>query len=154
MGSGMGRRLGGGKGPCFGRASTGGKSEGMVRTAGPNHPGRLSPVDKARRLQRKLYVAAKRSPGRRFHALYDRVHRPDILWKAWECVRRNRGAAGVDGVTLAAVEEYGVERLVTELREALQAGTYRPPPVLRREILKPDGRGGRVGRPPAAARGG
>src|SRR3990172_9858757 len=142
----------GGKGPCFGRASTGGKSEGMVRTAGPNHPGGLPPIDKARRLQRKLYVAAKRSPGRRFHALYDRVHRPDILWKAWVCVRRNKGAAGVDGVTLAAVEEYGVERLVTELCEALQAGTYRPPPVLRRYILKSDGRKRPLGIPTVADR--
>jgi len=124
----------------------------MVRTAGPNHPGGLPPIDKARRLQRKLYVAAKRSPGRRFHALYDRVHRPDILWKAWVCVRRNKGAAGVDGVTLAAVEEYGVERLVTELCEALQAGTYRPPPVLRRYILKSDGRKRPLGIPTVADR--
>ena len=60
-------------------------------------------------LQRKLWAAAKQSPGRRFHALYDRIHRGDVLWEAWERVKENRGAAGVDRVTLAYVEdEYGV----------------------------------------------
>jgi RNA-directed DNA polymerase len=57
--------------------------------------------DKVRRLQVKLYQAAKRSPGRRFHALYDKVYRQDVLHRAWEQVRRNRGAAGVDGITIA-----------------------------------------------------
>ena len=75
----------GGKGPCFGDASTGGKSEGMVRTAGPKHPGGHEPIDKVRRLQRKLYVAAERDRGRRFHALYDRIHRGDVQVEArWE----------------------------------------------------------------------
>ena len=87
----------GGKGPCFGDASTGGKSEGMVRTAGPKHPGGLLPIDKVRRLQRKLYVAAKWHRGRRFHALYDRIYRDDVLWEAWKRVRANKGAAG-DGL--------------------------------------------------------
>jgi len=130
----------GGKGLCSGRASTGGTGEGMGRTAGPNHPGGRAPIDKVRRLQRKLYGAAKQQKGRRFHVLYDRLYRSDVLWKAWECVQRNRGAAGVDGVTLEAVEQYGVENLLNELRDALHAGTYRPPPVLRRYIPKPDGR--------------
>jgi group II intron reverse transcriptase/maturase len=130
----------GGKGPCSGHASTGGKSEGMAQTAASNHPGGPTPFDKVRRLQRKLYEAAKLNKGRRFHALYDRLHRGDVLWRAWECVRRNRGAAGVDGVTLAAVEEYGVPKLLAELQGELHAGTYTPPPVLRRYIPKPDGR--------------
>lgn len=130
----------GGKGPCFGGAGAGGKSEGMVRTAGPKHPGGPQPIDKVRRLQRKLYVAAKRQKERRFHALYDRVHRSDVLWEAWKRVKRNKGAAGVDGMTLAAVEEYGVERLLSELRDDLQAGSYKPPPVLRRYIPKADGK--------------
>ncbi len=69
-----------------------------------------SPV-KVRQLQRKLWAAAKQSEGRRFHALYDRVYRGDVLWEAWGRVRENRGAAGVDRITLAAVEEYGVERM-------------------------------------------
>jgi RNA-directed DNA polymerase len=130
----------GGKGPCFDGASTGGTSEGMVRTAGPNHPGGPEPIDKVRRLQRKLYGAAKRHRERRFHALFDRVHRSDILWAAWKRVSRNGGAAGVDGLTLAAAEEYGVERLLNELRDELRAGDYRPPPVLRRYIPKADGK--------------
>jgi RNA-directed DNA polymerase len=130
----------GGKGPCSGQAGGGGKGEGMVRTAGPNHPGGLPSIDKVRRLQRKLYVAAKQQEGRRFHALYDRVHRSDVLWEAWHRVRRNKGAAGVDGITLEAVEQYGVARLLTELGHELHAGTYEPPPVLRRYIPKADGK--------------
>lgn len=130
----------GGKGPCFGEASAGGKSEGMVRTAGPKHPEGRAPLDKVRRLQRKLYVAAKRCPGRRFHALYDRVHRGDVLWEAWRRVRAKQGAGGVDGLTIQAVEEYGVERLLMELRDALHTGRYRAPPVLRRYIPKADGK--------------
>jgi RNA-directed DNA polymerase len=112
----------------------------MAQAAASNHPVGRQPIDKVRRLQRKLYVAARQQPGRRFHALYDRIHRSDVLWKAWECVRSNRGAAGVDGLTLAAVEEYGVEKLLLELRDDLRAGKYVPPPVLRRYIPKADGR--------------
>jgi group II intron reverse transcriptase/maturase len=112
----------------------------MAQTAASNHPFGQEPIEKVRRLQRKLYVAAKQQPGRRFHALYDRIHGGDVLWRAWERVRSNRGAAGVDGVTLEAVEQYGVERLLNELRDELRAGEYVPPPVLRRYIPKPDGR--------------
>jgi len=124
----------------------------MVRTAESKHPGGREPVDKVRRLQRKLYVAAKRDGGRRFHALYDRIHRGDVLWEAWERVRRRKGAGGVDGVTLEAVEEYGVERLLAELRDDLQAGEYRPPPVLRRYIPKADGKLRPLGIPTVADR--
>lgn len=60
----------------------------------------ITPIDKTRELQRKLYLAAKRSRNRRFHALYDRIFRPDVLWRAWEEVRQNGGSAGVDGVTI------------------------------------------------------
>ena len=130
----------GGKGPCFGQASNGGKREGMAETARSNNPGGRKPIDKVRRLQRKLWTAAKQRPSRRFHALYDRIHRSDVLWEAWERVRRNRGAAGVDRVTLEAVEEHGVGRLLAELQHVLQAGTYRPQPVLRRYIPKADGK--------------
>jgi len=112
----------------------------MVRTAESKHPGGQEPIDKVRRLQRKLYVAAKRDRGRRFHALYDRIHRGDVLREAWKRVRARKGAGGVDGVTLQAVEEYGVERLLDELRDELQAGQYRAPPVLRRYIPKADGK--------------
>ena len=65
--------------------------------------------EKTRELQIKLYRAAKRSPNRRFHALYDKVHRKDFMQRGWEEVRRNRGAPGVDGVTIEEVEQRGVE---------------------------------------------
>jgi hypothetical protein len=91
-----------------------------------------------RQLQRRLWVAAKRSPERRFHALLDRIYRRDVLWEAWRRVKRNRGAAGVDRETLDRVEQYGVERRLDELHVARRAGTYRPQPVLRRYIPKTD----------------
>ena len=129
-----------GRGPCGVVASPGGKGEGMVCGRRPNHPGRRRPSDKVRRLQRKLYVAAKQHRGRRFHALYDRIFRRDVLEEAWERVRANKGAGGVDGVTLQAVEQDGVEKLLDELQGVLQAGKYRAPPVLRRYIPKADGK--------------
>jgi len=112
----------------------------MAGTARPNSPEGPPPPDKVRRLQNRLWAAAKQSPGRRFHALYDRIYRPDVLWAAWQRVRANRGAAGVDGLTLAAVEDYGVQRMLDELQADLRAGTYRPAPLRRVEIPKPDGR--------------
>jgi len=130
----------GGKGPCGGQASGEGTCEGMTGRSGSNSPGGRPPLDKVRHLQRSLWAAAKRSPERRFHALMDRIWRPDILQEAWTRVRRNRGAAGVDRVTLAAVEQYGVDRMLSELGVALRNGTYRPQPVLRRYIPKADGR--------------
>jgi RNA-directed DNA polymerase len=129
-----------GKGPWGGTASAGGKGEGMTRGSEFNNPGRHEPDAKVRRLQRKLYVAAKQQKERRFHALYDRLCRSDVLHEAWERVKRNKGAAGVDGVTLEAVEQYGVEQLLNELRDELHAGEYRAPPVLRRYIPKADGK--------------
>jgi RNA-directed DNA polymerase len=96
-----------------------------------------SPFENVRALQRVLYVAAKRNRERKFHALLDRIARPDVLRCAWEQVRRNRGAAGVDGETLKAVMVYGVERMLTELRELLLAGRYRPQPSRRVLIPKP-----------------
>ena len=94
---------------------------------------------KVRELQRTLWTAAKQSSGRRFHALFDRVRRGDVLWEAWERVRANKGAAGVDRITLGAVEVYGVDRMLRELRDDLEAGRYRPSPVRRVEIAKPQG---------------
>lgn len=97
-------------------------------------------VDNVRQLQRRLWVAAKRSPDRRFHARLDRIYRRDVLWEAWRRVKRNRGVAGVDRETLDGVEQYGVERMLNELQHVLRTGTYRPQPVLRRYIPKADGR--------------
>jgi group II intron reverse transcriptase/maturase len=96
-----------------------------------------SPFENVRALRRGLYVAAKRNRERKFPALLDRTARPDVLRCAWEQVRRNRGAAGVDGETLKAVAAYGVERMLTELRELLLAGRYRPQPSRRVLIPKP-----------------
>ena len=149
----------GGKGPHFDHAGGEGKPQGMGRVSGANHPDGPQPVVVAgrtavdpgaglrfesfangRKLQRKLWTAAKQSPERRFHALYDRIHRGDVLWEAWRRVRENRGAAGVDRVTLAFVEEsYGVGRLLAELGDDLRSGAYRPAPARRRMIPKPVG---------------
>ena len=130
----------GGKGPCSGRAGAGGKREGMSGNSRSNHPGGRRPVDKVRQLQKRLCAAAKRSPGRRFHALYDRICRGDVLWEAWKRVKRNKGAAGVDAQTLADVREHGEERFIEELQAVLRAGRYRPQAVRRCYIPKADGK--------------
>jgi RNA-directed DNA polymerase len=88
-------------------------------------------------LQHALYRAAKADPGRRFHALYDKVSRSDVLWRAWVAVRSNNGAPGIDKITLAEVEEYGVARLLGELAAELKEGRYRPLPARRVLIPKP-----------------
>jgi RNA-directed DNA polymerase len=89
----------------------------MARTTGQ---------DKVRELQRTLYRAAKADPRRRFHALYDKVHRRDVLERAWELVRANHGAAGFDKQSIADVEEYGVaellDQLAADLKERAVAG--------------------------------
>ena len=99
--------------------------------------GRGVPADPVRALQHALYRAAKADPGRRFHALYDKVRRRDVLRRAWVLVRANNGAPGVDKVTLAAVEEYGIDRLLGELAAELEEGRYRPLPARRVYIPKP-----------------
>jgi RNA-directed DNA polymerase len=95
------------------------------------------PLDAVRALQHVLYRAAEADPGRRFHALYDKVHRRDVLQRAWGQVRRNNGAPGIDQTTLAEVEEYGVSRLLDELEAELKAAAYRPLPARRVFIPKP-----------------
>jgi RNA-directed DNA polymerase len=124
----------------------------MAGTAQPNYPDGHMPIVKVRQLQNRLWAAAKQSGGRRFHALYDRTHRSDVLWEAWERVRANRGAAGVDGLTLSAVEAYGVERMLAELQESLRTGNYHPAPVRRVHIPKPDGSSRPLGIPTVADR--
>jgi RNA-directed DNA polymerase len=98
------------------------------------------PEGKVRELQRALWRSAKRSRGRRFHALYDRIYRSDVLWEAWGRVRGNQGAAGVDGETIAAIEQQGVASVLQAMHDDLQAGQYRPAPARRRYIPKADGR--------------
>jgi len=135
------QNAGRGKDPYGDDADRGATREGMTgqqdRLTDPVRP---SSDAKARHLQRRLWAAAKRSPERRFHALYDRIYRDDVLWVAWERVRRNRGAAGVDAQTLADVEQYGVGRFLGELQHALRTKRYRPSAVRRRYIEKESGR--------------
>jgi group II intron reverse transcriptase/maturase len=94
----------------------------------------------SRQLQRALYRAAKQSRTRRFHALYDRIFRPDVLWRAWEEVRANKGECGIDGISIEDIETGGVEEFLREIAEDLKANRYHPKPVRRVYIPKPDGR--------------
>src|ERR1700690_3703947 len=98
---------------------------------------RTTEQDTVRELQRTLYRAAKADPKRRFHALHDKVYRSDVLERAWELVRANRGAAGIDKQTIADVEEYGVANLLDELATDLRDGRWRPLPARRVFIPKP-----------------
>ena len=109
--------------------------------------GPTTPRDSSRPRQRRLDLAAKRSRNRRFHALYDRIFRPDMRWRAWQEGRVNGGAAGADGVTIEAVERHRVEPFAEQRRPDRRAGPYRPPPVLRVHIPKPDGGPRPIGSP-------
>ena len=93
-------------------------------------------MDSVRALQHALYRAAKADPGRRFHSLWDKILRRDVLERAWEDVRRNGGAAGIDRVSVTDVEEYGVPRLLDEVTAALREGRWRPLPARRVFIPK------------------
>jgi RNA-directed DNA polymerase len=95
--------------------------------------------DKTRELQRTLYRAAKAEPRRRFHALHDKVHRRDVLERAWGMVRANRGAAGIDRITIEQVERHGVSRLLDRLEADLKDNSYRTQPSRRVFIPKPGG---------------
>jgi RNA-directed DNA polymerase len=130
---------GDGKGPCFVdacvccwrcpvSADVSASPAALVKT----------PLDKVRALQHTLYRTAKADPGRRFHALWDKVCRRDVLWRGWVAVRANNGAPGIDRITLDQIEhEYGALRLVDELSAELQEGRYRPLPARGVLIPKP-----------------
>ena len=92
------------------------------------------------KLQTALHAKAKESPNFRFYALYDKVYRKDVLAFAYECCKANAGAAGVDGETFEDIEAYGTERWLDELAQELKSRTYRPLPVRRVYIPKPDGK--------------
>jgi RNA-directed DNA polymerase len=94
-------------------------------------------LDTVRALQRVLYRSAKQQPDRRFHALFDKVARSDVLERAWDEVRANRGAPGADGVTIADVEASGVAAFLERLAVELRTGSYRPAPLRRVRIPKP-----------------
>ena len=99
----------------------------------------LESTDKLRGLQRKLGEKAQAEPRFRFYALYDKVHRWDVLCESWRRVRANGGTCGVDGQTIAAVEECGVAEFLLSIQEELKTGSYRPNAVRREYIPKPDG---------------
>jgi RNA-directed DNA polymerase len=119
--------------------ATTGEGEALPETFGVN--GKGLPM-KLFTLRQKLYLKAKREPRFRFYALYDRIHRQDVLEAAWAQVAVNGGSAGVDGVTIAEIagSPGGSAALVAELHQSLKAKTYRPQAVLRVYIPKPDGR--------------
>lgn len=95
---------------------------------------------KAQELWKTLYLCAKESKNRRFHALYDKIYRPDILWEAWQRVKRKRGSGGVDSQTLEDIELYGERKFLNELYLELKEKRYHPQPVLRTYIPKDDGK--------------
>jgi RNA-directed DNA polymerase len=99
----------------------------------------LQTPEKIRTLQNKLYLKAKREPAYRFYLLYDKVWRADILSHAYGLCRANGGAAGVDGVTFADLDESGLEAWLAALAAELRGETYRPQAVRRVRIPKPDG---------------
>ncbi len=104
-----------GRDPALIESECGGKCEGMPVTA-------KTPIDRVRQLQihQLLDVPAERSRTRRFHALYDRIHRSDVHGKQWKRVRSNKGAAGVDGSTLRSIEEQGVTRFLEGIQADLK----------------------------------
>jgi RNA-directed DNA polymerase len=104
----------------------------------------LTTPDKIRTFQRKLYCKAKAEPAFRFYVLYDKICREDILHHAYRLARANAGAPGVDEVTFAQIDEWGLEAWLAGLREELVSKTYRPDPVRRVMIPKPNGEGERA----------
>ena len=112
----------------------------MAGKTEPNDPGDDESHDKVRQLQKQLWAAAKRAPQRRFHALYGRLWRADILREAWQRVRRNRSVAGIDRVSIQSVAQHGVERFLQDLGEVLRTGEYGAQVVRRVYIPKADGR--------------
>lgn len=96
-------------------------------------------IDKVRELQRKLYLSAKVSKKRRFHALYDKVYRMDILVKAWKQVKENKGSGGIDEISINNIVAYGEENFLKEIQSELKESRYRAKPVKRVYIPKKDG---------------
>lgn len=95
--------------------------------------------EKVRQLQNKLYLTAKKCSSRRFHALYDKVYREDVLYEAWKRVKANKGTSGVDGIRIEDIERSGVKEYLTAIQKELKDGRYKPSPVKRVMIPKADG---------------
>lgn len=98
-----------------------------------------TPAKKVQELQRKLYLRAKSAPKIRFHALYDRVYQFYVLLRAWEKVKENKGAPGIDNQTIEDVEKEGLVNFIKGIQRELREGTYKPQPVRRVYIPKADG---------------
>jgi group II intron reverse transcriptase/maturase len=123
---------GGGKGPWF-------KSDAR-RSQGKEIGVSLTTPESVWELQQALQAKAKREPACRFHGLYDKLYRKDVLWHAWRCCRSNGGAPGVDGTSFEQIERSGVDGWLEELTKELQEKTYRPQAVRRVWIPKPGGK--------------
>jgi RNA-directed DNA polymerase len=111
--------------------SAGGSARAIRRTDG---------LTKLQALQRVLYRCAKQDSERRFHALYDKLTRSDVMWQAWCDVAANRGAPGVDGITIESIASEGADGVrvfLGELADRIQSGRYRPAPLRRVYIPKP-----------------
>ena len=133
-----------GRRPALVGFPAGGKHEGMACTTRVNLPSGRTAVpqkwEKVRRLQWKLYGAAKRQPERKFHALWQCITDRHTLWEAWRRVDANHGAAGVDGEKLKTIKDRGVEEFIESLQSDLKAGTYQPQCVRRVHIPKGNGK--------------
>jgi len=127
-------KAGGGKGLWF---------EALLKKGRIRRLGNLETPDTIRSLQRKLYLKAKSEPEYRFYLLYDKLYRGDILLHAYRLARANGGASGVDGVTFDQIDEQGAGPFLAKLQEELKKQEYRPMPVRRVYIPKPNGSGQR-----------
>jgi RNA-directed DNA polymerase len=120
-----------------------GRRLGSVSTQEVARDGRLGNLStplNVQKLQAALHAKAKSSDCYRFYALYDKIHRQDILAHAWAQCRSNQGAPGVDRQDFADIEAYGVERWLSELSLSLREETYRPESIRRVFIPKPNGK--------------
>src|SRR3989338_2403174 len=100
----------------------------------------LTTTDTVQELQQKLLSKAKSNIGFRFYALYDKLYRKDVLMKAWDKAKANRGVEGIDGISFEDIEKEGVERFLQKIEKELREKTYRPQPSKPVYITKPGGR--------------